>query len=125
MLGKNSSLANSTNEVVVVLNEEYQIMVKEINDLRRENKHWKEIVNKGKIVTVETLVTDFIEFSRGKLRDIAYEAQMTEYANDTFYAIGNLLTYFNDVTRDLEKIMSSKFVDGEFVSEISGGNGDE
>ena len=117
LVSENSSATNS--EVVLVLNRDYQTMKKELDDLRRENKHWQEIVRTGRIVTVETLVSDFIELSRSKLKDIACEAQMTDYSTDTYYAISNLLNYFNDVTNDLGKIMSAKFVNGEFVPEGS------
>ena len=101
------------NKIILVPPPDYDKIRAEVVRLRSENEKLKKIISFGNISTLETLIAEYIDLSRTKLRKIAVEIQHTDYSPETFSAVGELLKYLNEVTANFGEFILSTGFEGE------------
>lgn len=79
---------------------------REMKRLREENRKLKHIISYGNISTLETLIDQYMDFSRIHLKKIALEIQLTEYEKSGAEKVLELIEHLECVENELHKLIA-------------------
>ena len=81
-------------------------MRREMKRLREENRKLKHIISYGNISTLETLIDQYMDYSRIHLKKIALEIQLTEYEKSGTEKVLELIEHLECVENELHKLVA-------------------
>ena len=79
---------------------------REMKRLREENQKLKHIISYGNISTLETLIDQYMDYSRIHLKKIALEIQLTEYEKSGTEKVLELIEHLKCVENELHKLVA-------------------
>lgn len=79
---------------------------REMKRLREENRKLKHIISYGNISTLETLIDQYMDYSRIHLKKIALEIQLTEYEKSGTEKVLELIEHLECVENELHKMIA-------------------
>jgi len=79
---------------------------REMKRLREENRKLKHIISYGNISTLETLIDQYMDYSRIHLKKIALEIQLTEYEKSGTEKVLELIEHLECVENELHKLVA-------------------
>ena len=85
--------------------EENERVKRELRRAQEENHKLKHIISYGSISTLETLIDQYMEYSRVHLKKIAVEIHLTDYAKDSLEKVMELVEHLEYVKIELEKLI--------------------
>lgn len=79
---------------------------REMKRLKEENRKLKHIISYGNISTLETLIDQYMDYSRIHLKKIALEIQLTEYEKSGTEKVLELIEHLECVENELHKLVA-------------------
>lgn len=81
----------------VEFSEDSEKLRRELKRVREENRKLKHIISYGNISTLETLIDQYMDYSRIYLKKIAIEIQLTDYEQSGTDKVMELIEHLEDV----------------------------
>jgi hypothetical protein len=81
---------------------------KELRKIREENVKLKQIIAYGNISTLETLIEQYMDYSRIYLKKIAMEIHITDYEKDSTEKVLELIEHLEHIENELHKMIEMK-----------------
>ena len=85
--------------------EETEKLKKELKKIKEENRKLKHIISYGNISTLETLIDQYMDYSRIHLKKIAIEINLTEYEKKGTDKVIELIEHLEHVKEELHKLI--------------------
>ena len=98
-------VSDSTNSHIAHLQEINEKFQKELSKVKEENRKLKHIIAYGNISILETLIDQYMDYSRMHLKKIAMEIQLTDYEKDSLEKVMELVDHFEYVKIELERLI--------------------
>ena len=86
--------------------EDKEKLKRELKRVKEENRKLKHIISYGNISTLETLVDQYMDYSRIHLKKIAVEIQLTEYEKSGVEKVMELIEHFECIKDELHKLIA-------------------
>ena len=90
------------------LQEDNARIKKELRKVREENTKLKQIISYGNISTLETLIEQYMDYSRIHLKKIAVEIHLTDYEKNSTEKVMELIEHLECVENELHKMIGMK-----------------
>ena len=100
-----SMVCEQENKQMAKLLEDNEKIKRELKKAQEENHKLKHIIAYGNISTLETLIDQYMDYSREHLKKIAIEIQLTDYEKDSLNKVLELVEHFEYVKIELEKLI--------------------
>ena len=84
---------------------ETEKLQKELRKIKEENRKLKQIIAYGNISTLETLIDQYMDYSRMHLKKIAIEINLTEYEKSGTDKVIELIEHLEHVKEELYKLI--------------------
>lgn len=78
---------------------------KELKRAQEENRKLKHVLAYGNISTLETLIEQYMEYSRVHLKKIVMEIQLTDYETESYERVKELIEHLEYVKLEIEKLI--------------------
>lgn len=79
---------------------------RELKRVREENRKLKHIISYGNISTLETLIDQYMDYSRIHLKKIAIEIQLTDYEKSGTDKVMELIEHLEYIKEELHKLIA-------------------
>ena len=79
---------------------------RELQRVREENRKLKHIISYGNISTLDTLVDQYMDYSRIHLKKIAVEIQLTDYEQSGTNKVMELIEHLEYLKEELHKLIA-------------------
>jgi len=86
--------------------EDKEKLKRELKRVKEENRKLKHIISYGNISTLETLVDQYMDYSRIHLKKIAVEIQLTEYEKSGVEKVMELIEHLECIKDELHKLIA-------------------
>lgn len=86
--------------------DETEKLRRELKRLREENRKLKHIISYGNMSTLETLIDQYMDYSRVHLKKIATEIQLTDYEKSGTNKVMELIEHFEYIKEELHKLIA-------------------
>ena len=86
--------------------EDNEKLKKELKRVREENRKLKHIISYGNISTLETLIDQYMDYSRIHLKKIALEIQLTDYEKSGTDKVMELIEHLECIKEELHKLIA-------------------
>lgn len=103
MLGHVKGQRSSRN---VEFSEDGEKLRQELKRVREENRKLKQIISYGNMSTLETLIDQYMDYSRIHLKKIALEIQLTEYEQSGTDKVMELIEHLECLKEELHKLIA-------------------
>lgn len=90
------------------LQEDNERIKKELRKIREENVKLKHIISYGNISTLETLIEQYMDYSRIHLKKIVMEIHLTDYENESTEKVMELIEHLSYIENELHKMIAMK-----------------
>ena len=90
------------------LQEDNAKIKKELRKVREENTKLKQIISYGNISTLETLIEQYMDYSRIHLKKIAVEIHLTDYEKNSTEKVMELIEHLEYIENELHKMIGMK-----------------
>ena len=90
------------------LQEDNARIKKELRKVREENTKLKQIISYGNISTLETLIEQYMDYSRIHLKKIAVEIHLTDYEKNSTEKVMELIEHLECVENELHQMIGMK-----------------
>ena len=80
---------------------EVEILKKELETARKQNRELQKIISLGNISTLSTLIEQYLAFSQVQFKKIAQEIQLTDYSRDNVEKVIRLLEHLDYARKEL------------------------
>lgn len=100
-----SMMCEQENKQMVKLLEDNAKIKKELRRAQEENSKLKHMIAYGNISTLETLIDQYMDYSRIHLKKIAIEIQLTDYEKYNLDKVMELIEHLEYVKIELEKLI--------------------
>lgn len=104
---KNLELEQQNPQVMKLLEDNEKIR-QELKRTREENEKLKYIISYGNISTLETLIDQYMDYSRVHLKRIAMEIHMTDYEKGSTEKVLELIEHLEYVENELHQLIAMK-----------------
>ena len=88
------------------LSEDSEKLRRELKRVREENRKLKHIISYGNISTLETLIDQYMDYSRIYLKKIALEIQLTDYEKSNMEKVMELIEHLECIKEELHKLIA-------------------
>ena len=78
---------------------------RELKRVREENRKLKHIISYGNISTLETLIDEYMDYSKIRLKKIAVEIQLTDYEKTGTDKVMELIEHLEYIKEELYKLI--------------------
>lgn len=78
---------------------------RELKRVREENRRLKHIISYGNMSTLETLIDQYMDYSRIHLKKIAIEIQLTDYEKSGTDKVMELIEHLEHIKEELYKLI--------------------
>ena len=103
MLGNVKHQRNFQN---VEFSDDNEKLRRELKRVREENRKLKHIISYGNISTLETLIDQYMDYSRIYLKKIAIEIQLTDYEQSGTDKVMELIEHLECLKEELHKLIA-------------------
>ena len=103
MLGNVKHQRNFQN---VEFSDDNEKLRRELKRVREENRKLKHIISYGSISTLETLIDQYMDYSRIYLKKIALEIQLTDYEQSGTDKVMELIEHLECLKEELHKLIA-------------------
>ena len=79
---------------------------RELKRVKEENRKLKHIICYGNLSTLETLIDQYMDYSRIHLKKIALEIQLTEYEKSGTDKVMELIEHLEHIKEELHKLIA-------------------
>lgn len=79
---------------------------RELKRVKEENRKLKHIICYGNLSTLETLIDQYMDYSRIHLKKIALEIQLTEYEKSGIDKVMELIEHLEHIKEELHKLIA-------------------
>ena len=86
--------------------EDNEKLKRELKRVREENRKLKHIISYGNISTLETLIDQYMDYSRIHLKKIALEIQLTDYEKSGTDKVMELIEHLECIKEELHKLIA-------------------
>ena len=86
--------------------EDNEKLKRELKRVREENRKLKHIISYGNISTLETLIDQYMDYSRIYLKKIAREIQLTDYEKSGTDKVMELIEHLEFIKEELHKLIA-------------------
>ena len=86
--------------------EDNEKLRRELKRVREENRKLKHIISYGNISTLETLIDQYMDYSRIHLKKIAIEIQLTDYEKSGTDKVMELIEHLEYIKEELHKLIA-------------------
>ena len=86
--------------------ENMEKLKRELRRVKEENHKLKHIISYGNISTLETLIDQYMDYSRIHLKKIALEIQLTEYEKTGTDKVMELIEHLEYIKEELHKLIA-------------------
>ena len=86
--------------------EDNEKLKRELKRVREENRKLKQIISYGNISTLETLIDQYMDYSRIHLKKIALEIQLTDYEKSGTDKVMELIEHLECIKEELHKLIA-------------------
>lgn len=90
------------------LQEDNARIKKELRKIREENAKLKQIISYGNISTLETLIEQYMDYSRIHLKKIAMEIHLTDYEKNSTEKVMGLIEHLEYIENELHQMIGLK-----------------
>lgn len=90
---------------VMKLTDETEKLRRELKRVREENRKLKHIITYGNMSTLETLIDQYMDYSRVHLKKIALEIQLTDYEKGGTAKVMELIEHLEYIKEELYKLI--------------------
>lgn len=90
----------------VEFSEDSEKLRRELKRVREENRKLKHIISYGNISTLETLIDQYMDYSRIYLKKIAIEIQLTDYEQSGTDKVMELIEHLECLKEELHKLIA-------------------
>jgi sulfur transfer protein SufE len=90
---------------VMKSNTEMEKLRRELKRVREENRKLKHIITYGNMLTLETLIDQYMDYSRVHLKKIALEIQLTDYEKGGTAKVMELIEHLEYIKEELYKLI--------------------
>ena len=91
-----------------IILDEMENLKQEMRKIKEENRKLKEIISYGKISTLETMIEQYMDYSRIHMKKIAMEISMTEYEKNSTEKVMELIEHLEYIANELHKMIAMK-----------------
>ena len=99
-------MLDSAGEHKSFLLEDNEKLKRELKRVREENRKLKHIISYGNISTLETLIDQYMDYSRIHLKKIALEIQLTDYEKSGTDKVMELIEHLECIKEELHKLIA-------------------
>lgn len=99
-------------------NTEMEKLRRELKRVREENRKLKHIITYGNMSTLETLIDQYMDYSRVHLKKIALEIQLTDYEKGGTAKVMELIEHLEYIKEELYKLIEIS-EEGEVIDDES------
>lgn len=99
-------MLDSVGEHKSFLLEDNEKLKRELKRVREENRKLKHIISYGNISTLETLIDQYMDYSRIHLKKIALEIQLTDYEKSGTDKVMELIEHLECIKEELHKLIA-------------------
>ena len=86
--------------------EDNEKLKRELKRVREENRKLKHIISYGNISTLETLIDQYMDYSRIHLKKIALEIQLTDYEKSGTDKVMELIEHLECIKEELHQLIA-------------------
>lgn len=95
----------NNNSLPVKNTSETEKLRRELKRVREENRKLKHIISYGNMSTLETLIDQYMDYSRIHLKKIAIEIQLTDYEKSGTDKVMELIEHLEHIKEELYKLI--------------------
>ena len=99
------ALKMSNCEIEVKNSDSNEKLRRELKRVREENRKLKRIISYGKVSVLETLIEQYMEYSRVHLKKIALEIQLADYEKSVMAKVQELVEHLEYTKEELHKLI--------------------
>ena len=93
------------NSSPIRFSDETEKLMRELKRVREENRKLKHIISYGNMSTLETLIDQYMDYSRIHLKKIALEIQLTDYEKSGTDKVIELIEHLEYIKEELYKLI--------------------